>query len=535
VVCGMGPTETFMDYDQDLDGALCEEAFDPLELAWDASAKKSNLKDSRWIGRLKSFTREEFEEKWPGESASGQGSILGEEDFDDEVQFRTDEPMRMGSSDGRGFDPSDDQQKVRVLEYQYYTSVPVIRFRTDDGQIAYLDKKRFDAINDQRVASELKGFRGVKQNKRKYFRAFISGRNILEHEALPAEQITRDSLEDFTIQCMTGEFDRNNGIWNGLVVSMIDPQMWANKYFSQMHDILNSGIKSALWHEEGAIKNPAEFEADAAKPSSRIEFSEGALSGGKVVRPEPPRLPSGVAQLHDFAVNALPSVLGLNPELLGLAGRDQPGILESQRKQAGMTILAGLFDSLRRYRIRQGRVMLWFARNFMNDTRIARIVGDQNKQLIPAFRKPGVQRFDLNVGEAPTSPHMKERVFGMFAQMMQIAPNLAPVMLPMMIEYSPFPLEVSSKLLQQIQKSQQETPEQTALKSLQIQREMVEQEEIQSKTLLNKAKAEAEAAGIDIKETKTFQDYMGQIAEMAMKQDTEVFKARANGKSKSDA
>jgi hypothetical protein len=51
----------------------------------------------------------------------------------------------------------------------------------------------------------------------------------------------------------------------------------------------------------------------------------------------------------------------------------QPGILEAQRKQAAMTILAILFDSLRRFRKQVGPIRLCLIQNFLADGRLIRI------------------------------------------------------------------------------------------------------------------------------------------------------------------
>jgi len=41
----------------------------------------------------------------------------------------------------------------------------------------------------------------------------------------------------------------------------------------------------------------------------------------------------------EFAIQGIPQTTGVNWELMGQVARDQPGILEYQRKQAGMTML----------------------------------------------------------------------------------------------------------------------------------------------------------------------------------------------------
>ncbi|KKL14649.1 hypothetical protein LCGC14_2513530, partial [marine sediment metagenome] len=178
-----------------------------------------------------------------------------------------------------------------------------------------------------------------------------------------------------------------------------------------------------------------------------------------------------------------------------------------------------------------GRVLLWFMRNFVTEERLVRINGDQNAKYIELFKKPGAQNFDINVGEAPTSPHMKEKVFAMIMQILPVLPeNVRALLMPVLLQYSPFPLEVVDPIMEQIKQAQQPDPRQEQLAKIAAAREIAEIEEIRSKTLLNQAKAEAEADGIDIKETKSFQDFVTKSAEIAMTGQVEQRKIDAGKK-----
>jgi hypothetical protein len=55
----------------------------------------------------------------------------------------------------------------------------------------------------------------------------------------------------FSWACITGELDRNKGHWFGLVKIMRDPQMWTNKWLSQMLHILNSTAKDGIVADGG--------------------------------------------------------------------------------------------------------------------------------------------------------------------------------------------------------------------------------------------------------------------------------------------
>ena len=68
--------------------------------------------------------------------------------------------------------------------------------------------------------------------------------------------------------------------------------------------------------------------------------------------------------------------------MLGLVDKVQPGVLESQRKQASMTVLGWLFDSLRSYRVGYGRTLASVVRDVVADQRLVRIASREDGQRV---------------------------------------------------------------------------------------------------------------------------------------------------------
>ena len=53
VVCGMGWTETRLDYEDNPEGDPKVDRVDPLEMVWDSGAKKRNLVDNRRLAHIR--------------------------------------------------------------------------------------------------------------------------------------------------------------------------------------------------------------------------------------------------------------------------------------------------------------------------------------------------------------------------------------------------------------------------------------------------------------------------------------------------
>jgi hypothetical protein len=107
-----------------------------------------------------------------------------------------------------------------------------------------------------------------------------------------------------------------------------------------------------------------------------------------------------------------------------------------------MTILATMFDSLRRFRKIVGRIRLYFVQEFLADGRLIRVVGPQDAQALPLLKEKTLGQYDVIVDDAPTSPNQKEANWEIIATMLpafkeQLMAN--PELLIATLEQSPLP------------------------------------------------------------------------------------------------
>jgi hypothetical protein len=132
-----------------------------------------------------------------------------------------------------------------------------------------------------------------------------------------------------------------------------------------------------------------------------------------------------------------------------------------QRKKAGYAILAVFFDSLRRYRKEKGRVRLYFIQNYISDGRLIRIKGkDSTQQYVPLVKQSDTATYDVIVDEAPMSPNQKEQTWAMLQAMIPLLAKLdvPPEIWSTIIEHSPLPSSVSTKINQLISKQAEQPP-----------------------------------------------------------------------------
>jgi len=488
VITGMGCTETKLEYDQDPDGQLEILRVDPMEMYWDASASRKNLGDARHIFRVRDVPQSEAEEMFPDVEI---GDLHA--DWAEDVSANAHEPHNAQQAPFYRQDQSGKIDKQRVLIrlvegqwWQHETS-----WRTLDpftGQEISLDGASYGLLQRRLTAMGHGTLQAVKQRTRRYRRAFL-GRRVLEKWDGPKKG-------GYTYKFITADRDRNKGVWYGIVRLMIDPQKWANKWMSQTMHILNTGAKGGIIAEKDAFADHRAAQEDWAQPDSIIFANPGALSQGKIIpRPQNP-MPQGLSDLLQLAMSSIRDCTGINLELLGMVEKEQPGILEHMRKQAGMTVLAGIFNALRRYRKEQGRLMVWYIVSFLSDGRLVKIVGQEGAQYVPLIRQPDFLEYDVVVDDTPTSPNMKERVWATLVQMMPLLRDMPvpPQMYLELLKYSPLPETVVTKLEQIAQRAgQQQQPDPRA----QAEQARAKSMEVRAQADVARSQADIQIAQID--------------------------------------
>ncbi len=475
ITCGMGWTETFVDYEDDPEGLIKTERVSPLEMYPDCKATKQNLADARYHIRLREFAEEDFNTYWPGVEVSGE-----EGDSDDQS-----DPSKSYAGDDYAHASKGHNTKTGkyyVLHCQYW--LREVYYRAVDpltGQSVELDEERYKTL------SAVAEFEAVKLTRKKFKQAFVCGQTLLDQSDGPCQG-------HFGFQCITGFRDEIKRVWMGLMAAMKDPQRWANKFLSQFQDIVNSNAKGGVFVESGYLVDPKKAENQWNNPSSMILLKEGGIN--KIKERQMSVFPASVDRLLEIAVASTRDVTGINLEFLGMANRDQSGVLEAERKRAVLVVLSDLFNSLRRYRKMQGRVLLYFIQNYIPEGRIIRMVGEDGIKYAPLIQDKSVVQYDVIVDTAPNSPNMKSEAWNSLQNILPAMIKAGIPVPPEVVMLMPLPVSIAEKWMEYIKQNSQPSPEQQEKQQLDLAQQQAEIANEQSGTALNQAKTQSELASI---------------------------------------
>lgn len=486
-VCGMGWTEMRFSYDDNPEGAYIEEAIDPREMLWDRTARKKNLTDSRRRTRIRKMPLSDALQMFRGKTKSQiDAQWANGNDVDRATKSIEEKRIRDGED---SYEEHDDKNEVTLVCTEWWEREPYWRVAdpmtntlidlTDEEHTKL--KARFAALGMPLEA--------VQMTRKCYYRAWL-GNEYLGDSAAPCGN-------RFSWACITGEYDKQKRMFYGLVRVMRDPQMWANKFMSQIMQIMNSTAKGGILAEMSAFEDMEEAEETYALPEAITWMADGALSGQKPkIQPKPGQGDaSAYVNLLQLAISSIKDVTGINLELLGQQDQNQPGILEHMRKQAGMTVLATQFDSFRKFLKEVGDKRLYFIQTRMSDGRLIRVVGDEYTRAVPLAKEKTTGEYDTIVDDAPTSPNQKEANWAIMQPMLvafkeQLMGN--PQVLIMVLRYSPLPnalVEAIAKVINQQSNDPQKQQEAQQMKELAIQHLVADTNRLQSTAEMQNAKA----------------------------------------------
>jgi len=467
ITCGMGWIETRVDYTLEPEGKIVMERVSPLEMRWDPNARKANVSDARWLSREKWLPLVEIKDRFPekADEIDTASEVTMEREWMDEHDATS---AWKYEQDQNWYDEKNDKAllihfQIKELEEGYKVQDPA------SGKITSFTTERFNKLKS---FLDAQGIEYAKTQQWVYTQRFIVGKVLLKEGPTPID-------EDFSYHAITGKRDEEQGYWYGLTRVMIDPQEWANKFFSQAMHIFNSNAKGGVMIEKGAVVDEREFETGWASPDHVSWLEQGALTGGKVQEKNLGGYPSGMDKLMSFAISSIRDCSGVNLELLGMANRDQAGILEQERKKAALIVLKPLTNSLRRYRKNQGRALLSFMVQYIPEGTVVRIT---DEQALEFYKDEDVRKYDTIIDTSPSSPNLKSEIWSVLGNMLPAMFKAGVPMPPDLIKYSPLPESVSADWAQYIeQQSGMASPEQMQQMQEQMQKTQEENKQLKDK------------------------------------------------------
>lgn len=486
-VCGIGVTESRFTYDDDPAGMYVEDTFDPREFGWDRTARKKNLRDARRMHRVRRMPLSDAMQMFPGKDRVQLDAVWAQTGADDSGP-RSIEEKRIRDGEN-SYEEHDDKNEVTLVCIEWWEREPYYRVADEATQTLMDLSDEEHARLKARMTALAMPLHSVRLTRKRFYRAWL-GSEYLDGGPTPCGN-------RFSWSVITGDYDKKKREFFALQRVMKDPQMWANKFMSQIMQIMNATAKGGILAETDAFDDEEQAEETYAQPEAITWVSPGALSGQKPkIMPKPGQGDaSAFVNLLQFAVSSIKDVTGINLELLGQQDQNQPGILEHMRKQAGMTVLATLFDSLRSYLRFIGQKRLHFIQTRMSDGRLIRVVGQDYVKSVRLAKEKTTGDYDVIVDDAPTSPNQKEANWQIIQPMLAVFKEqlmASPDVLVMVLRYSPLPaplVDAISKVITQKTEDPQAQQEAAEMKALAIQHLVADTNRLQSTAEMNLAKA----------------------------------------------
>ena len=458
VISGMGWTSIGLNFDNNPDGDPCIRHLNPLKMVWDYNAVENNLKDAKrlWYVDRKplSVARELFPDVSIEKLHAGWAETVC--DYPEQNQDTTDSDFLNRNNNFEYSGISDIPRKmITLVEARWLEKAPFYRvFDPLTQQVQDMDEQQYE----QYVAMMLYQY-GQTVQCMKFYKN-VAKRAFLGNVLLDAPDNPLAPTGHMGWECITAYHDKCSRHYYGIVRAAKDAQKWTNKFFSHSMQVYTSGTKGGFLVERGGFEDDEEAARDLARSNSIVYMSPGALSQNKIMPKPEVRFPHGLFELFQNSLSMITQITGLSEEFLGTRDVNQAGILEEHRKQSTLNLLSCLFDSLRLYRERQGRTILYLLQDCLSDGRLVRLSGESYMEYVPLLRDQILNvDYDIIIDDAPISPNERDRVFGALMQLMPMFQSiLPPDAILDFLKYSPLPATLVQKIIERVEATKNMPP-----------------------------------------------------------------------------
>ena len=475
---GYGVTETAMSYDEgylshETDGAVIKGRLDPLAVGWDPFAKATNLLDRRW---------DYYAQEYHIDEAVKLFSQAEEGDFEQNDADDTDATNYEYFPYGGNYDkiaPLDytdkDEGMVKVYFYQWYDieafyKAPNPLYDIDDPQLLQMVDAQLQAVaaesddEDFDPRAEIMVFnadtkRRLKEmfddfiedifefNRKVFYEAVVSGKSVFTAYKSISQQ-------GYRRQFKTGDYDASNGIWTGMVNSMMEPALYYNKALTELMYTIAANSKGGVFYEESAVDDIQEFEAQYAKTDAAIPVADGALTEGKIQEKKSPHIPTGLEDIVAISDSALTDVNGFDVTFMGSREfANDTAAFQRQRIKQAMSLLACYFDSATLYQKIDARILLDLMRVFVdnNQNMAIRVIGEEGQAMFLQLQTKQLSvEFDVVMSEAPMTVQDKQEqaqiLITMGDKLSMTDPAAAKVVYAMALELMPLDFSMKERL-----------------------------------------------------------------------------------------
>lgn len=505
-ICGIGVTDTRMDYSESELGQLMVDRGFPLDHRWDLDARAKNLTDRRWDSKYKIFTKDELLEVWPDAEIDNISENYWPSNDLPQVGHLPVTYERRETTTGSG------KKGYKVWDFQYYINVPFYKvenpFKADpemfqmvlqdliakfgeeaQHDVMNLDEDQFALLKKltKRLGLESPDF--ARLTRKQYYRVFFI--DSIKYEL----QHTRNAIEGFTREFITGKRDEKDGMWYGIMRPLKDPQMYLNKMLSSILYTYMTNSKGGIIIDDSAIIDFEELRHEWAKPNPiiRVNNVEGIKERNKA------DIGTAAPQLVQMFMAAIPKVGGMNPEMLAAGTGDKANSLVQTRISQSLTLLAELIDSMTAYRINWGRKLVKFTKNYLcQEERIMRINSDEGMKFINLINDPLADDYDIYSEEGPITMNQRIEIWQVLSQVFQGQP-----MPPPLLKYLPLPKPVIMETMQYMQQQSQPNPLEQAQQQADTQ--LTQAETVKAQALAENTKARTAKVVTDIEHKHTDQ------------------------------
>lgn len=459
LICGVGATDTVVNYDNNPDGETIIKRIFPAFVFWDSAARAKNITDSDLVILLKILNTDIIQEEYRVDyydnvySVSLDARIL--EFFNAVLAVKT---------LGVVYEYQWRQKFYRVknpflnLDFQQYP--PIVAQILEALKTEYAQKYKFspdmDALFSVEKENDLADIKRIfeplgieikstTQNKFKYYRAIITGGKVIEKSE-------NYSQNGFSIKFMTGQFSELTQSYYGLGRGCKDPQRLLNQTVADFEGYLQTIPKGGVEMEEDAVDDIAAFVDTYTKAKHVTLYSPGGLAKS---RPKmAPPMPTGILEMIQYADSQIMQVCGVTQELMGMMNsKEMNASFLRQLIKQGLTTLSTYFDAKHVYMQEQAKLYCDCVRILAENSEgrlIKNVLDKGEEQYLPLTKDRIAAEYDIVVEDMPITPDEDNDTFMKLLElqsMMMNKPNPVDIM-PLVIQFAPVPTDIREQMLE---------------------------------------------------------------------------------------